>query len=193
MSNSFNIDVKPEIAANLVKILSNATALGTIATLSTDIKAKTDIIGATVALETDGNISDIKAKTEKIPQKVRGHMTRAWITTNSTEFVDLLNITGQGKIWKLDFSVVDVGDNLEIKITVDGLWFTTFAYEGAKLVDFHCLAPKPVSLNQPTVQISDDIPFIFNLEFDTSLKIEVRSTAGENNKTFGCTYSLDNF
>ncbi|MBA7477061.1 hypothetical protein ES707_12459 [subsurface metagenome] len=193
MSNFFCISVRPELAANLVQILSNSSALGTIVGIVNSIKLKTDIIGLSVQIDKSTEIDAIKAKTDATPQKVRGHMERAWITTNSTEFVDLINITGQGKIWKIDFSLVDVGDNLEIKITVDGLWFTTFAYEGTKLIDFHCLAPKPVSLNQPTVQISNEIPFIFNLEFDTSLKIEVRSTLGENNKTFGCTYSLDNF
>ncbi len=209
MSNSFDINVKPEIAAvaadiaaNLVQILSNASALATIQVtdlpaidalidiLDTNIDAIIDnhIPGTNAKVDVnlaaidviDGIVDAIKIKTDATPQCVRGQCLFARLSTSNSEFQEVLNSTGQGKLTALAAHCFEDADTLEVRITIDGVTWELFSHTGDTI--YQAIVP----YIEPTVAgghivgipVPQTEPRLFDIEFNTSLLIEVRRSAG---------------
>lgn len=138
----------------------------------------------------------IKSKTDLTPQNVRGKFHTAWFSTSSNTFVDALNVTGHGKLLLLAFKVLNVGDTVEIRLTTDGFeWLLIFhtgdtVYQNI-LPDCNLLVAGAFLKLIPEPQPQS---LLFDVEFSTSLKIELRRSEG----TFDAVackvyYQLDEF
>ena len=225
MSNSFNIDVKPEISAvaddiaavktvvddclfniidNKIEIASIKSAVSTILTDLTflgttyvlPIKAKTDIIGASVALETLGNISSIKAKTDNLPQNVRGSLASAYITTDELEFQDVVNVSGQGILYTIAAVLENDADAFEIKLTIDGHTFLSPSHTGDTLDQVALVNPYTLFESNllRLLPLDNADQNLINFQFNTSLLVQIHRSAGTA-AFVHCKvlYSLDDF
>ncbi|MQY78376.1 MAG: hypothetical protein GH151_04155 [Bacteroidetes bacterium] len=107
MANSFNISDAPDIAANLVQILSNASALGTIQVtdlpaIVNEINANQVFIEAIIDTHLPGIITEIEANKTEIDKLVAalsmspkiGYNTIAAVQTDA--WAEALSITGAG-------------------------------------------------------------------------------------------------
>ncbi|MBA7525358.1 hypothetical protein ES705_17509 [subsurface metagenome] len=216
MSNSFNISDAPDIAANLVQILSNASALATIQT--TDLPGIVDEINlnqvfieaiidsqlpdiltavgnnATAIGVIDGIVDAIKLKTDATPQNVRGTFTRAYLSTTSATPVPVVDITGHGKLHMVSFKCDDVSDTIRIYLNIDGV-ASSIDYTGD--ADPHLVIPHLLCatlINFQPISETDVRNKLFNLEFSTSLLINISRHAGTADNVRGeVYYSLDPF
>jgi hypothetical protein len=143
-------------------------------------------------------------------QKARSSKAQVFTTSTFSSWVTLCNINGKGKLRDIMIEMFDNGSaagpylQLEIKPTVDDTvygqgWFTAYVtttpkkyiilpYANARLVAN--VAPPPVSngsnylwfntsgLNQTG---GSDVNALFNLEFSSNLKLEVRVNASNGN------------
>ncbi|MQY79612.1 MAG: hypothetical protein GH151_10545 [Bacteroidetes bacterium] len=141
-------------------------------------------------------VTSIMAKTEDLPQNVRGKFHTAWFSTSSNIFVEALNVSGHGKLLFLAFKVLNLGDTVEIRLTTDGFeWYLIFhtgdiVYQNI-LPDCNLIVAGAMLKLVPEPQPQ---PLLFDVEFSTSLKIELRRSAG----TFDAVvckvyYQLDEF
>ncbi len=203
MSNSFNISVAPEIAAlkaDTADIRTDVTAIH-----DTDLPAvetKIDIIDTTVdalravdvpilsgKLDTidteigviDGIADAIKLKTDLIPQKVRGNFSIYRHGMGADTFEDVCSITGQGKLYSLICWVENAGDGVEILITIDGVLSNIIQHTG-DLIKQHIFCTEEDAASDKfeisKLPFSATQPHLLNLEFDTSLHIQVRRYVG---------------
>ncbi|MQY80504.1 MAG: hypothetical protein GH151_15185 [Bacteroidetes bacterium] len=218
MSNSFNISVIPEIAALEAKIdtidtvvdniravdvvnlssaiANNAVDIGVIH--NTDIPDLSTIVTnigvAVVAIDTV--VDDIQAKTDTIPQKIRGTMKTAHLSTTSAAYVEVLNVTGQGILYGISVNVADAADKIRFKITIDGI-----ASEGTHTgdTDINSLVSCITSASgdfyfNPVAFIQTDMSGTFYFSFSTSLLIEIkRDTGTANNVLCSVWYAEDEF
>lgn len=174
MSNSFNIDVKPEIAAAVVKIEANTGLLTTI----------------------DSIVDSIKLKTDATPQNVRGTIYEEYLFTESPTFVDVVNVSGQGKLLMLSCLLMVDTDEIDILLTLDGTTFVNFTHTGDLVKQFilpylDILYPMPslFSIVEPLTSSN-----IFNMEFDTSLRVQSRRSSGTGDVVkCAAIYQLDEF
>ncbi|MQY77945.1 MAG: hypothetical protein GH151_01925, partial [Bacteroidetes bacterium] len=142
MANTFNISVKPEIAAletkvdtidtvvdairgtdvvNLASLIANnATDIGLIRTEDVvGLDALLDI--NTAHLVTIDSLADaIKLKTDLIPQNVRGQFLTTGLGTANAEFQTVLDVTGKGILLSVTVGCISASDTLEVRITIDG-------------------------------------------------------------------------
>ena len=181
MSNSFNISVAPEIAALDAKIDIIDTEIDAIRSLN--LPAILTLIG-TVDTEVgviDGIVDAIKTKTDALPQVIRGHFTIYHLTTTSGAFVELCNITGQGHLVYITAFCNHVNDTFEIQITIDGYLSQTFSHGGDLILQRIFYEDNDNTVDRfaingaaPTI----DGAFLLSSDFDTSLLIEIRRSAG---------------
>lgn len=228
MANSFNISVKPEIAAAVVKIdaidtvvdairatdvpgintniNANETKIDTMDTIVDAIKAIDDVLLSrvtdNVATEAkqdtiDGIVDAIKIKTDATPQNVRGDFSAANIGSASTDWIDLLNITGSGKLIKLNMSSQHADTTFYVQMTIDGVISTVLSKLG-DTADY-IIIPRCYSHSDKielmfVTLIGADVN-LFNTEFSTSLLIQVKSGAeGGTGYIYSLVYySLDTF
>ena len=219
MSNSFNISVKPDIAA--VKAVVDAVRATDVPNIQTNIDANETKIDANKTIvdlirftdfpytnsliaaneskidTIDGIADAIKLKTDLIPQNVRGSWAYAQLTTSSGTLVDLLNITGQGILHSLMIKLQDVADTLEIVVTPDSNPFAAKTLTGT--IADNWVFPAPYTANVDSkILASAEFPTnrfaIFNLSFDTSLLIQLRRSAGTANTVSAKVYyTVDDF
>lgn len=203
MSNSFYISVAPELSALDTKIDTIDTVVDTIRAtdvpdIQTNIDAnetKIDLIRGTdvpniqtnidaneTKIDTiDGIVDSIKLKTDLIPQKVRGNTTFHYLATTSDTQQDVLNITGQGKLNYVSFLTGNLSSTVELEIILDGLSGTLITHTGDAInmriypLDT-ILANNTFSWGKAVLSTSDNT--IINIEFDTSLRIRLRRSAG---------------
>ncbi len=204
MSNSFNISVKPEIsgvaddiAANLVQILSNASALASIRTVDV-LAINTNINDNEAKLVTIDSIVDaIKIKTDLTPQNVRGKYFPASLVMNSDTFTEVANVTGHGKLHQITIRLVLGSDTLELLVTIDGEAFTVLSHTGdvnSYNAVASCYNVSSAARNLKKVLIETTSSFNSNLEFESSLLVEVRKTVDAgNNIECKVGYTLDDF
>ncbi|MBA7523131.1 hypothetical protein ES705_15254 [subsurface metagenome] len=138
----------------------------------------------------------IKAKTDLTPQNVRGKFHTAFFSTTSNTFVEALNITGHGKLLFLAFRVINLADTVEIRLTTDGFeWLLIFhtgdiVYQNI-LPDCNLLVEGAFLKLVPEPQPQ---PLLFDVEFSTSLLIELRRSAGTAESVVcKAYYQLDEF
>ncbi|MBA7522311.1 hypothetical protein ES705_14429 [subsurface metagenome] len=219
MGNSFNISVKPEIAALEAKIdiidtevdAIRATDLPAIDVLIDTIDTEVDAIRATdlpaidVLIDTidtevgviDGIVDAIKIKTDATPQNVRGHFTRYFAVEPSITFSDVCNITGHGILNWIILKPTVSTDTLEMRITIDGIVSQPIDITDA--ATFHIVKFADQSL------LTTDFHFKFvealsaeaenqHIEFDTSFRVEHRISAGSDGQSqVNVCVSLDAF
>ncbi len=230
MGNSFNISVKPEIAAAVAKIddidavvdLIRGTDVVNIQANIDDNETKIDDIDAIVDLirgtdvvniqsniddnETkidtiDSIVDDIKLKTDLIPQNVRGKLTRAALFHDAAEYADVVNVTGKGKLWLIYVKSAEATGSTTILVTIDGLASqelvtpaATDQYMITPYIDVGSLTISIFYTKPPDfVTLSNLSPCIWDVEFDTSLRVQTLKNAGDGNINCLLYYFLDDF
>jgi len=227
MSNSFNISLKPEIAAVVVKIDANKAVIDAVRAtdvpnIQTNINAnetKIDIIDTTVdairavdipviaseindneaKIDTsisdiatvDGIVDAIKLKTDLLPLTLRGTMTQSYLSMSSDTFADVVNITDSGILMYLNIGADAAGAAIEIILSVDGITYATFSHITSEGNENQGLSPKPVASTSPYITLIDTVSFSFDIEFSTSLRVQLRRSDGSGNVHCSCSYSLD--
>jgi hypothetical protein len=149
--------------------------------------------------EVDSILTDvvaIKAKTDLTPQNVRGKFHTTFFSTASNIFVEALNVSGHGKLLFLGFKVLDSTDTVEIRLTTDGFeWLLIFhtgdiVYQNI-LPDCNLLVAGAFLKLIPEPQPQ---PLLFDVEFSTSLLIELRRSVGTADAVVcKAYYQLDEF
>lgn len=224
MANNFNISVKPEIAAAVVKIDNNKTVidenkviladlhdtdlpaidtkLTTLDTVADNIRnidvpnIQTNIDANETKIDTiDGIVDAIKLKTDATPQNVRGKLYGVFLTTAESAFQDVVNISGHGKLNKLVIAVYDAGDTIELKVTFDGTAADNVAHTGdviQQIISINIVSGTGIALAKlPTTGADVNL---FNIEFESSLLIQIRRSAGAAGNVIGyVNYTLDTF
>lgn len=131
------------------------------------------------------------------PLKVRGRFKRAFLETASATFVDVVNVTGSGKLFMLGAYPFSAGQNCEVSLIIDGFSFNTLVLT---IANHQHIFPSVRLVHDPTCDLnfmlssldSQELPF--NLEFDTSLQVRVRNSSPAP-QTIYCKvlYSLDTY
>ncbi|MBA7542017.1 hypothetical protein ES705_34333 [subsurface metagenome] len=213
MSNSFNISVKPEIAALETKVDTIDTIVDLIR--GTDVPAldsKLSVIDTVVdqirdidvpniqtnidANETkidtiDGIVDAIKLKTDATPQNVRGELLYAQLSTANAAFQTVCDVSGHGVIRSI-LVKCDASDTLEIQLTNDGTVLSVWSGNGSKVITCHPYRPDVDILE--LVGLADPGPHLLFLEFDTSFKLEIRRSIGTTDDVHcKVNYTLDGF
>ncbi len=131
-----------------------------------------------------------------IPQKVRGNFYRKWLETESSDYIDVANITGQGKLLFLSCCLMDVSDTVQVRLLIDGVNFGTFSLTGTlerqHLMPFYNVSDNFLEL----FSVVDPLTFlpIFNFEFGSSLLVQtLRFIGGAAPVKCGVIYQLDEF
>jgi len=201
MSNSFNISVKPEIAALSALVQDNQTEIAGIR--GADLIALTDEIDANEALldlildpgivnlasaiannstdiaTVDGIVDSILEDTAALPQNVRGKSYSAQLSTAESAFQVVCDVTGHGIIRHIAIQC-DAADNIQIKITLDDTVLELYTYpgNGGVVVFNYCWPTAPsASTNQLQAGPATTEPN-FNIEYDSGFKIEIRRSSG---------------
>lgn len=197
MANSFNISVAAELAALDARIVIVDTVVDNIRAIDvpalvTEIDANEIKIDTAIAnIATVGTVTDaIKLKTDATPQKVRGKLHKAQLTTANAAFVTVCDISGQGIIRNI-FVLTDVSDTAEVKLTIDTTVISG-TFSGSKYIYFTPSYPDADTFLLDQRAPPTDINIF--LEFDSAFKLEIRRSAGTTDdvhcKVF---YTLDNF
>ncbi len=209
MANSFNISVKPEIAAletkvdtidtvvDLIRstdvvniqtnIDANETKIDTIDTV-VDLIRGTDVVNLASAIANnaeaieviDGIVDAIKIKTDATPQNVRGRHLQTTFNTTENTLQTALSVTGHGFLDYLAFRVRDVTDTVALKVTVDGVPTSEASFTGdlgiLHIVPATTIASPYLQLNLEVINAANY--YRFDFEFDRSLLVELRRSAG---------------
>ncbi len=181
MGNSFNISVKPEIAAAVVKIdaidavvdLIRGTDVVNIQaniddneTLITTIDSVVDNIRNIDVPNIQANIDDnetkidtidtvvdaIKLKTDATPQNVRGTNQGAILQHVNSEFQTVVDVSGHGILYGISVRLDESADTIEIKITLDGTPLNIATHTGDQGYNSIGLFP--------TCSVADNINFV---------------------------------
>lgn len=190
MSNSFNISDAPLIAAVQAVVDANSVIL-------IDVH-DVDLPDAIARINTVDAVADaIKLKTDAMPQKVRGKWHMSYLSTDSNTYVDVVNVSGQGKLYQVRFKVLNTTTSIIIQLTLDGTDWDEFTYVGSNN-EFH-LGPSASTpeTNVNTLRgiaiLATNFPY-FNFEFETSLRIQIKRGAAESaNVALKAHYAVDDF
>ncbi|MBA7522547.1 hypothetical protein ES705_14666 [subsurface metagenome] len=213
MANSFNISVKPEIAAVSALVVAVDAVVDAIrATDVVNIQANIDdnedlldlirgtdvvnlasaIANNAVAIEViDGIVDAIKIKTDATPQNVRAKLAYAQLTTAEAAFQTLCNVTGHGIIRNI-YVNADPADTIEIKLTIDATVLGVWSGNATKYIG--CTPYRPDVDILELVGITAPPERNLFLEFESSFKLEIRRSGGTTeNVHCKVNYSLDSF
>ena len=141
-------------------------------------------------------LDSIKLKTDATPQKVRGSVIEEYLFTESSSYVDVVNVTGQGKLLMLSCLLMDAADEIDILLTLDGTTFVNFTHTGDLVKQFilpylDILYPMPSLFS--VVEPLTEAP-LFNFEFDSSLLIQSKRSSGTGDSVkCAVIYQLDVF
>lgn len=189
-------NIQTNINANETKIDANANDLGHIRNTAIP-NVITEIDANETKIDTiDGIVDAIKLKTDATPQNVRGKCLSARLITAESTFQEVVNVTGHGILNGLGIKCVNAGDTLEVRVTLDGKEFAALPFTGSATYQSVLVRYIPEVITYHLFSI-DDTTNIFsqiNLEFDTSLLVELRRSAGAAGNVDCCVfYSLDDF
>ena len=131
-----------------------------------------------------------------IPQNVRGTYKEAYLATISGTFVDIINVIGHGKLYKIFLWLLDPADTIAVALVIDGKPSQSCAHTGDTNIQIvvpsanvatHTMFLEPLSLSGADANL-------FSLEFSTSLIVKLMRYEGSAN--YVCCqvyYSLDTF
>ena len=136
----------------------------------------------------DTVVDAIKLKTDGLPYLFRGAYNSASLLTTNVAFQEVLNIaSGSGSIINLLIKCYHADDTLEIKLTIDGTALDVFSYTGATSTLYMIKHIDDALASNVSGTYNN-----FDVEFSTSLKLELRRSAGANDNVFtSICYSLD--
>ncbi len=201
MSNSFNISVKPEIAAvkvDTADIRSDVTAIHDTALPAIDVLIDTidtevDAIRAADLPALDALIDTNLSAINSIP--IRGETQFYYWGGTNDYFTDVVNVAGTGKLIQIQLYVQIDGDGIDLQLTIDGNSYLTALATNLNLLFAN--SPANVMLEQDMTGATIDnlnfrgikaVPSVsdgsFNqlgIEFNSTLRVEVRrnpATAG---------------
>ncbi len=216
MSNTFNISVKPEIAAVSALVIDNQTEIATIRV--TDLPAldtkiitldtvadnirnidvpniQTNIDANETKIDTiDGIVDAIKLKTDLLPQSFRGDFHTDYITTESATFVAVVNLTGSGILYALNLRLANAADTVELRVTIDGILLSVLSHTG-DILDWHVqVIGSGGTMTLSSAKSGGNDWNNLNFEYSTSLKVEARRSAGTASHVVAAlNYSIDTF
>ncbi len=107
--------------------------------------------------------------------KTRGQFKHAYLLNPGAVYTDLVNVTGKGKLIWLMVKMAAAGAG-EVKIKVDGVQGLAMAVGVAQPINWIVLGPCTADNYEG---YKSEIPEPINLEFNTSLQVEVKSTADD--------------
>ena len=207
MSNSFNISVKPEIAALEAKVDIIDTEVDTIratdlpgidtkvdtidtvvdAVRATDVpNIQTDIAANETKIDAIDTVVDaVKLKTDLLPQNVRGAFYSRFIQTTSGTYVDIVNLTGHGILLKITLNVLNLNDTASVLVTIDGNALPEITHTG-DVLHMNAYPEQGNVPNNSCLWTLEDCTGananLINLEFNTSLLVQIKRSAGANNE-----------
>ena len=197
MGNSFNISDALLIAALEAKVDIVDTVVDTIR--ATDVPAiQTNIDANETKIDTIDSVVDaIKIKTDAMPQMVRGSFTIAGMNYGGDTQTNLVNVTGSGKLLQMSIACSTAGLTVELQTTIDGVASALITHTG----DTENMIVYPVAriasntiLQFLTILASSYDNNFSNIEFDTSLQIQIRRSAGPGGDIYATAYYIvDNF
>lgn len=193
MSNSFNISVAPEIAALESKVDTIDTEVDAIRAV--DLPAIDTLID-TVDTEVgviDGIVDTIKLKTDLIPVNPRGSFVHFRYSTGAATYEDVVNITGHGILYLLKFRLSNSAGVMDTLVTIDASAFDALTHTGDVLpyLIFPFADPSVTDTNLTKTPYLVTAPFLFNMEFQTSLLIQTKLTGGAGAIEVCGYYTLD--
>lgn len=189
MSNTFNISVKPEIAALEAKVdLVRGTDVPNIQSNINDNETKIDTVDSVVDL--------IKLKTDLLPPVLpKCQAFQVTGTGTSASYVDLINVTGNGIFYYGKFKASDNTTSIDIKITIDGI---TEEFTGLNDYDYLEILKESIhnsnmifSMFDCLSDLSPDLCNHCNIEFKTGFRLQYRRTAGAFDISWHLLYGLN--
>lgn len=131
------------------------------------------------------------------PHSVRGTYHTGYAYSDQSTFVDVVNILGHGLLHRCAFTLEDVGSQIELRFYLDGKLLSEFQFSGS--LDPQVLYPVIHGMLADNIQFQSknaegsDVNLI-NLEFDTSLRVQMRRAAGTVANVFASIiYILDKY
>ncbi|MBA7483578.1 hypothetical protein ES707_19093 [subsurface metagenome] len=190
MSNSFNISVKPEIAAVSAKIDTVDAVVdlirGTdVPAIKTNIDANetkiiaidavVDLIRGTDVPAIQTNIDANETKIDALPSHIRGALTTAGISINSATYIDLISVTGSGRLYHIRVNTTGQ-DDVTFKFTIDSIVSNELVVPAEEFVYIHVLLG-----GTPTFGISyiADPPHLY-VEYKTGLLVQAKTPTGSS-------------
>lgn len=181
MSNSFNISFAPELAALDAKIDIIDTEVD--AVRAVDVPAiQTNIDANETKIDTIDTVVDaVKLKTDLLPQSFRGSPVTGFFQTGNNFLTDAVNIAGSGKLLYFAVEISNPGDTLEAQFTIDGISSILLSHTGDLIwqrcvfADLYSSAAQFEVILFPAASADSNL---LNIEFHTSLRIQIRLSAG---------------
>lgn len=203
MSNYFYISLAPEIAAldtkidtidtevdaiRAVDLPAIDTLIDTVDTVvdsirSTDVpNIQTNIDANETKIDTiDGIVDAIKLKTDLLPQNFRGALGVQYFSTANPAFQTALTLSGSGKLIHTVVKCGNAGDTVELRITIDGVLSQPISHTGDVLWQRAYFSEQ--NFGNPTfdlllLPVTTSDSNLLNVDFQTSLLVELRRSAG---------------
>lgn len=162
MSNSFNISVRPEIAA-VKTIIDNIHEIDIQAVLS-GVGAQDDAIEENVQ-DNKTIMSYIKGMIQELAQRGTPHVDV--LRTSNAEYVDVTNITDKGVL-------VGIYQYFELPISDDRQGFFNLTIDGNVIYD----GSRPFTYSNSTEKEEVSGSLSFNHRFNTSLQVQAKVSGG---------------
>ncbi len=182
MSNSFSIDVAPQIATVL-------TAVNTVDTV-VDLIRSVDVPN----IQSNINVNETKLDTiiTNIPQPVRGTLSDIWNTNSTTSFVDLINLSAtQGKLYAIAVRITGSVTLATLSLTIDGI--TTNDLSITVLNTYFSVHYKLDDLIGRVLVADQTNTEKFNIDFADNLRLKTRLNTGAGSIEARMLYSVDTF
>lgn len=166
--------------------------------LRSDIATLSDKVDAveTKINTINSTVNAIILKTNKIPQKVRGTLYKDSLFTSSSDFQNVVSVSGQGKLLMLCCLLMFDTDTLQLILTLDDYAFAPFSHTGDTSEQFLLpsleiayVEPRLRSITTPLTDLN-----LFDFEFKTSLLLQIRRSDGTGGDVkCAALYQLDEF
>lgn len=184
MPNTFVFDITPQLTNIVTEIDAN--------------EAKIDLIRGTdvpnIQTNIDANETKIDSIIAAIPQEVRGTQSYAYLSNDTFNYADVLNLSGaQGKLHTIQAYISATVTDANIRMYCDNLTsqehLITTVNTGLFIFDsVNPTGPLQITLDSRAIE-----PYAFNMEFSDSLRVEIKLTTGAGAITCLVVYSLDEF
>ncbi|MBA7520717.1 hypothetical protein ES705_12813 [subsurface metagenome] len=116
-----------------------------------------------------------------INRNVRGTLLSKFVFHTSSDFVEIINVSGPGVLYKLLIKLLDAGDTMELMIVRDSINFDCFVFTGSAVMQVVFPLASSSAVNHITLtslDITGAGPNLFNMDFQNTLVISTRRSAG---------------
>ncbi|MQY77784.1 MAG: hypothetical protein GH151_01095 [Bacteroidetes bacterium] len=164
---------------------------------STSFSLRSDIAALSAKVDSIvAKIDAIKLKTDTLPQNIRGKWYSAQLTTALATFLEVVNVSGHGKLIQIITQSLAPTVNLYLRVTIDGTSWDVLMHTGdanQKNIIPTASAPDDTSKNLIAFDYAATEAVYFNIEFESSLLVELRTEAEPNPMHCKVNYTLDSF